>query len=65
MILMDSDVMVDLLRQYPPAVKWFGTLENEEEVILPGYVVMELLQGCHNRIEQKGLQRELGHYGVV
>ncbi len=25
----------------PPAMKWFNTLENEEEVILPGYVVME------------------------
>jgi predicted nucleic acid-binding protein len=55
---MDSDVMVDLLRQYPPAVKWFNTLADKEEVTLPGYVVMELLQGCRNKIEQKRLQRE-------
>jgi predicted nucleic acid-binding protein len=30
MILLDSDVMIDLLGQYPPAVEWFDTLEDEE-----------------------------------
>ncbi len=65
MILMDSDVMIDLLRQYPAAVEWFDTLEDEEEIILPGYVVMELIQGCRNKAEQERLQRELAIYGVV
>ena len=46
MILMDSDVMIDLLRQYPPAVQWFNTLEDEEEIILPGYVVMGSIWSC-------------------
>ncbi len=64
MILLDSDVMIDLLRQYPSAVEWFNTLEDEEEIILPGYVVMELIQGCRNKIEQERLQRELATYGV-
>ncbi|MCD4738809.1 MAG: PIN domain-containing protein [Anaerolineae bacterium] len=65
MILLDSDVMIDLLRQYPPAVKWFDTLEDKEKLILPGYVVMELIQGCRNKIGQQSLQRELATYGVV
>lgn len=65
MILLDSDVMIDLLRQYQLAVTWFGTLEDEEEIILPGYVVMELIQGCRNKTEQERLQRELATYGVV
>jgi len=65
MILLDSDVMIDLLRQYPPAVKWFDTLEDEEEVLLPGYVVMELIQGCRNKTEQERVQRGLATYGVV
>jgi hypothetical protein len=26
MILLDTDVMIDLPRQYPPAVAWFGNL---------------------------------------
>ncbi|NBD35800.1 MAG: PIN domain-containing protein [Chloroflexi bacterium] len=65
MILLDSDVMIDLLRQYPPAVAWFDTLEDEEDIILPGYVVMELIQGCRNKLEQERLQRELATYGVA
>ncbi len=65
MILLDSDVMIDLLRQHPAAVEWFDTLEEEEEIILPGYVVMELIQGCRNKVEQERLQRVLATYGVV
>jgi len=65
MILLDSDVMIDLLRQYPPAMRWFDALNDEEELLLPGYVVMELIQGCGNKAEQEKVQRELATYGVV
>ena len=65
MILLDSDVMIDLLRQYPAAVAWFDGLDEAEELLLPGYVVMELIQGCRNRREQDGLERHLARYGVV
>ena len=65
MILIDSDVMIDLLRQYPPAIEWFYTLEDEEELLLSGYVLMELIQGCRNKAEQQTLQRELATYGAV
>ncbi|MBI4777533.1 hypothetical protein HY792_01205 [Candidatus Desantisbacteria bacterium] len=64
MILLDSDVMIDPLRQYPPAVQWLDALD-EEELLLPGYVVMELIQGCRNKVEQERLQRELAIYGVA
>jgi len=65
MILLDSDVMIDLLRQYPPAIGWFDALDDEEKLLLPGYVMMELIQGCRNKAEQDRLQRELADYGVV
>jgi len=39
MILLDSDVMIDLLRQYRPAIKWFDTLDEKEALLLPGYVI--------------------------
>ncbi len=64
MILLDSDVLIDLLRNYPPAMDWFDALDEDEEVALSGYVVMELIQGCRNRMEQERLQRELATYGV-
>jgi len=65
MILLDSDVMIDLLRQYQPAMRWFDTLDEDEELALPGYVVMELIQGCRNKVEQEWLQRTMTPYGIV
>lgn len=65
MILLDSDVLIDLLRKYPPAMAWFDALPAEEELAVSGYVVMELIQGCRNKAEQDRVQRELATYGVV
>lgn len=65
MILLDSDVLIDLLRKHPPAAGWFGALHEDEELVVPGYVVMELIQGCRNKVEQDRVQRELATYGVV
>lgn len=65
MILLDSDVVVDLLRQYPPAVQWFDQLDIGEEVVVSGYVVMELIQGCQNKMEQERVLRVLARYGVI
>ena len=42
MIIADSDVIIDFLRQYPPAIQWLTSL-GDEEIALPGYVVMELI----------------------
>jgi len=64
MITLDSDVMIDLLRQYPPAVTWLDSL-GEEEIILSGFVVMELLQGCRNKIEQAKVEQVLTGFETV
>lgn len=65
MILLDSDVLIDLLRKYPPAIEWFSALHEDEELVVSGYVVMELIQGCRNKPEQESVQRELAACGVV
>lgn len=64
MIVLDTDVMIDVLRQYPPAVNWLDAL-GEEEITLPGFVVMELLQGCRNKEEQENVEKALRTYAVV
>ena len=61
MILVDTDVMVDVMRSYRPAVAWLDSL-GAEVVGIPGLVAMELLQGCRNRDEQDQLERFLRHY---
>ena len=35
MILLDSDVMTDLLRADPPAMKWFVSLDDDEMYVMP------------------------------
>jgi predicted nucleic acid-binding protein len=61
MIGVDTDVMIDMLRQYAPAVEWLRSL-GTEELALFGLVAMELLQGCRNRIEQQRVERQLRSY---
>jgi len=52
MILLDTDVMVDVLRRYEPATAWLASL-GAEAVGIPGLVAMELVQGCRSRQEQQ------------
>jgi predicted nucleic acid-binding protein len=65
MILVDSDVLIDLLRGYLPAAEWLDSLAETEEIAVPGYVVMELIQGCQNKVEQNRVRRYLGGFGIV
>ena len=64
MLLIDTDVAVDLLREYPPALAWLDSL-GDTELLLPGFVAMELIQGCRNKMEQDKLESQLGGYPVV
>jgi predicted nucleic acid-binding protein len=61
MILLDTDIMVDILRAYPPAVSWLRSQE-EQEIGLPGYVVIELLDGEPNKESMNKMQRVLEPY---
>ena len=64
MLLLDIDVMIDLLREYPPAVAWLDSI-GDEEIVLPGFVVMELIQGCRNKREQDKVETALATYRVA
>jgi predicted nucleic acid-binding protein len=61
MILVDTDIMVDIMRRHPPAVAWLDSL-GAEVLGIPGLVAMELLQGCRNREEQAQLEGFLRSY---
>lgn len=49
MDLVDTDVLIDVQRGHPPALAWFGTLTGLPMV--PGFVVMELVQDARNALE--------------
>ncbi len=50
MLVLDTNLLIGLLRQYPAALKWFKSVVHESPII-PGFVVMELVAGCKNKRE--------------
>jgi predicted nucleic acid-binding protein len=45
-LLLDTDILIDVQRGYAPALNWFASLEALPCV--PGFVVMELIQDAQN-----------------
>lgn len=58
MLLLDTDVMVDVLRGFPDSVEWMRSL-TEEVPALPGLVVLELMNGCRTKMEMKRLLKRV------
>ncbi|MEW6138811.1 MAG: PIN domain-containing protein [Thermodesulfobacteriota bacterium] len=54
MLVLDTDVMVDILRGHSAAIEWLGSVADEV-LILPGLVLMELVNGCRNGDEVQRL----------
>lgn len=44
MLVLDTDVLIDVQRNHPAALAWFSGLTELPSV--PGFVVMELIQGA-------------------
>ncbi len=49
MLLLDSDILIDIQRGYQPAVDWLTQLNELPSV--PGYVVMEMIQDAENKLQ--------------
>jgi predicted nucleic acid-binding protein len=64
MRLLDTDVVIDLMRGFTPAVSWFESLGNQEAPALPGFVVMELICGCRNAAELQVLKERLRPFKI-
>lgn len=47
MQVVDTDILVDIQRGYRPALDWFAPLD--ELPLIPGFVVLELLQAAKNK----------------
>jgi hypothetical protein len=63
MLLLDTDVVIDVLRGHSPAVTWLESVPGEI-VGLPGLVLMEVIQGCRDLDEQRRVQRATGEFDV-
>ena len=55
MFVLDTDVLIDVQRGHPAAVAWFTGLADVPPV--PGFVVMELIQGAGNLHQVRAAQK--------
>ena len=63
MVMLDSDVLIDFQRNYPPAIEWFQSLS--EIPLVSGLVAMGLIQDARNRLELERSLRLIAALNVV
>ncbi|WP_072016021.1 PIN domain-containing protein [Leptolyngbya sp. KIOST-1] len=63
MYLVDTDVMIDIQRGSKPARAWFGSLSEPPGI--PGFVVMELIQGAQNKQKLREVLRLVRPLDIV
>jgi len=64
MYFLDTDVLIDILRKYPPSITWINSA-RKVKFLLSGFVFMELVQGCRNREQHDQLFRTLNTYKLM
>lgn len=62
--LVDTDVLIDILRGMPAAQTWLASISTMTFAI-PGVVAMELVMGCRNQVDLRRVQRFLSTFSVV
>ncbi len=62
--LIDTDVLIDILRGTPAAQAWLAR-SAATAFQIPGVVAMELVMGCRNQAELWRVQQFLGAFSVV
>lgn len=61
--LLDTDIFIDIQRNHAPAVQWFASLT--ELPLVPGFVVMELIQSAPSAQHQHVALRLVAPLRVV
>jgi len=63
MILVDTDVMIDILRGNAAAVAWLRSV-GDEVIVIPGLVVLELLRGARDKNDLEQIRKRLAPLGT-
>ena len=62
--LIDTSIVVDILRGHSPAKDWVDTLPEEGRFVSV-VTAAELVAGCRNQAEQRRVEREIALYTTV
>ncbi len=57
MILVDTDILVDVQRQYPPAIAWLKSLGMNTPLAISGFSLFELMAGAENRLQMQRIKK--------
>lgn len=63
MILVDSDVLIDIIRSIPNAIEWLESLEQPPAISC--FAAMELLFGSQNTRELTNVQQFLQKFEII
>jgi hypothetical protein len=64
-ILIDTDLLVDLGKEFKPAIAFFGNLSLEITVHISVVTKMELLVGCRNKIELRRTEQFIKNFSLL
>jgi predicted nucleic acid-binding protein len=62
-VILDTDVLIDLVRKHPAATAWFQSLTRLPSVC--GFAALELSFGCANRNDLIAVERFLSIFDVA
>jgi predicted nucleic acid-binding protein len=62
-MILDTDVLIDLVRQHPAAAAWFASLPTLPAVC--GFAALELAYGCLNAAELRAVRTFLRAFTIV
>ena len=64
LILIDTDVAIDLLRDHPEALVWEQALDERDELAICGYTGIELIEGCANKLDTRRTLSFINRFSV-
>lgn len=64
MVLLDSDILIDYLRRYPPALAFFKDLDLKEAAIST-ITHLELIRGCKKKINAQTVDKLVKNFITI
>ncbi len=65
LIIVDTNLLVQVRHGNPSVVKWMNSVLENETIVFPTPIVMELIRGCRNKQEIIELDSFIKKHGVV
>jgi predicted nucleic acid-binding protein len=62
-VILDTDILIDLDREFPPAVAWLSTLPELPPI--SGFAALELKAGCPNKADMRKVTKFLKPFPIV